>query len=551
MNKNSRNATRQLVTPNLSKNSFDISNFWLGTTRIGKITPVRFDDVTPNSHWRIRTNFRAKFAPIIYPFNHRVDGCIYTAFVPYRLMMISEDSTYGGWSDYIMGDPQSRFGSNILPYTTIDDSLKTFYYRGTLQDHLGLPALDGQTVHSDGEQDIHILPQIAYHMIYDEFMRNPWTQERDCGIGSAYNINLQVRDYTGSLAVVGTHKYANYDADYIMGALPAPYAGSSSDVEIDLDIISSVGEIILDKDTGANPTAGALTVTAAGRIQDSTPNDLQFAQTGLVLDNYGSTLEILELRRAQALTRFLEAENRSGEEYYDDWLKSMFGHDVDMSYARPIYLGGTRQAINVTEVLSTAETYDYSSNDLTSQQTLNPQGSQVGHAMASAGSGTINFYAKEPGILMTLFVLKPVPMYHGGIEKYWLKTDRTEFYNYNFQGIGDQEILYAERGYDCSSGATNTNTWGYAGRWDEYKHKQNIFCGDYTKSGLEAWHLGILHDVSGPPVVLSSTNTLILPGNDENLRIFADQTETDDEVWLQVYNDVQVILPMYKTDIPQ
>ena len=39
--------------------------------------------------------------------------------------------------------------------------------------------------------------------------------------------------------------------------------------------------------------------------------------------------------------------------------------------------------------------------------------------------------------------------------------------------------------------------------------------------------------------------------NDENLRIFADQSEAYDEIWLHVYNDVQAVLPMKTVDIPQ
>ena len=112
-------------------------------------------------------------------------------------------------------------------------------------------------------------------------------------------------------------------------------------------------------------------------------------------------------------------------------------------------------------------------------------------------------------------------------------------------------VYNCEVGYDCSSGAINLNTYGYAGRWDEYKMKNSIICGDYTKSGLEAWHMAREHDVTGPATVLSSTKIQIMPSYDENLRIFADQSENYDEVWLQAYNDVQVILPMKKVDIPK
>ena len=224
----------------------------------------------------------------------------------------------------------------------------------------------------------------------------------------------------------------------------------------------------------------------------------------------------------------------------------MFGHDVDFSYARPIFLGSQRKTINISEVLSTAEVTEYDSDD-----TLIPQGTQVGHAIGSAGGENIRFFAKEPGMLMTVFVLKPMHITYNTVERFWLKSDRTEFYNYHFEGIGDQEVYRCELGYDCSGDANNLATYGYTGRWDEYKMKNHIICGDYATDGLDAWHMGREHDVSDLPTALSSTKIQILPSYDENLRIFADQTEAYDEVWLQVYNDVQVILPMKKVDIPK
>jgi len=40
---------------------------------------------------------------------------------------------------------------------------------------------------------------------------------------------------------------------------------------------------------------------------------------------------------------------------------------------------------------------------------------------------------------------------------------------------------------------------------------------------------------------------------DENIRIFVDQDVEDevDSLYIQIYNDVQAILPMHVTDIPQ
>jgi len=541
-----RNPSRKLITPNLSKNSYSLPSWWLGTTRIGKITPVRWDDITANSHWRIRTNWRVKLAPIIFPFTHKLDGVMTTAFVPYRLMMPAGTDTYSDWENFIMGDPQDRWGSanNILPYTEIKEANKAAYTKGGLNNHLGIPPLSTATINAAANTQINVMPQIAYQMIVDEFFRNPWLQERQCGIGSTFTIDLLTRVHT--TGGIFTQRYANYDADYITGVLPEAYAGSSTDVELDLDISGYVKMGLNADGTTVPAAAGAGFGGAHNTLQDDLGGVPQSLYYDSVADTAGKAiLEVMELRRAQALTRFLEAENRAGEENYDDWLKVMFGHDVNFQYARPIFLGSQRQTINISEVLSTAEVTEFDSDD-----TLIPQGTQVGHAIGSNGGQQINFFAKEPGILMTVFVLKPMHVTYNTLERFWTKQDRTEFYNYNFEGIGDQEVYNCEVGFNAGATANNLGTYGYGGRWDEYKMKNHIVCGDYSTSGLKAWQMGRHHDTTVAPSVLSSTKIQILPSYDENLRIFADQTETFDEVWLQAYNDVSAILPMKKVDIP-
>ena len=239
---NHRTPTRQIVTPNLQKNSFDIPNWWMGTTRIGRITPIRWDDVTPNSHWNIRTNWRCKLAPVIFPFNHKIDGVTVTAFVPYRLIMPAGTDTYPDWEGFIMGDPQDRWGgagsaNQVMPYMIINDSNKGAFTRGGLNNYLGLPPLSTQVVNI-ADVTINVMPQLAYQMIVDEFFRNPWLQERQCGIGSTYTIDLQSRTHT-SASGINTLRYANYDPDYITGILPEAYAGASTDVELDIDVIGS------------------------------------------------------------------------------------------------------------------------------------------------------------------------------------------------------------------------------------------------------------------------------------------------------------------------
>ena len=223
----------------------------------------------------------------------------------------------------------------------------------------------------------------------------------------------------------------------------------------------------------------------------------------------------------------------------------MFGvTNPDFRDQYPRFLGGTKQIINVTEVLNTSAVYD------SLDALVDPQGNQVGHGVGAGSTDTINFHATEHGILMSILHVKPaMNAYTGGIERFFLKTDRTEFFNHHFENIGDQPIYDVERGYDSSSGGTsNMDEWAYAPRFAEYKSKMSIICGEF-KDSMDDWHMGQVHDTATSPTGFNEQTSQVLSTADENLRIFVDQT-TSHKLYIEVFNDVQVILPMKVQPIP-
>jgi len=340
----------------------------------------------------------------------------------------------------------------------------------------------------------------------------------------------------------------SFERDYFTGAYPEAYAGASTDVQLDIDIYGNPSDgtaIQFETTAGGAPTAGDTQMNASRAFQDSTGVALQFrGDTDIGAD---ASLEILELRRAEALTRFLEAENRTGTERYDEWLKIMFGvQNPDFRDNYPRYIGGGRQAINVSEVINPGPVLTPSTDAVNT-----PQGYQTGHAVAAGGSDYSNFHATEHGILMTILSVVPRTAYSGGIEKFWNKTDRTEFFNPHFQNIGDQEILSKELGWDgTATGAGNEDVWAYAPRFAEYKHKLNIVCGEY-QSSLDYWHMSRIHDnQDGAAIAFSGTFHQCIYSDDEMIRIFAAQG-TEHHLYIQIYNDIKAILPMHVTDIPK
>ena len=94
---------------------------------------------------------------------------------------------------------------------------------------------------------------------------------------------------------------------------------------------------------------------------------------------------------------------------------------------------------------------------------------------------------------------------------------------------------------------------GYQQRWAEYKYKKNIVTGEFAvdagSSGLDDFHMGTVHDITSAPDALATSNFKVNYNDDENIRIFQSQG-TEHHLYYTVWNDCQMVRPMFLTDIP-
>jgi len=543
--------------PQPSRGAFDLSHETELSTKIGKLTPAVWMPVVPGDKIRLRTEMLVKFAPMLRPVLHRIDAYMHFFWVPNRLLMHPVGTTQGGWKDFITGDPDGEFTTSIPPYVTLNEANDAYYEEGTLADYLGLPT-PTDTVDAAADTDINVLPAFAYHLIYDYFYRDENLVERVTGESVG----------TGSIDLVGGDRNAEvqwilpeylhnraYEKDYFHGALPTPYTGSSGDVELDIDMTYDLGlgNVVRNAATGAT-MAGAPTSMDIGADGIAEMGAVDVIVTDASVQH--ATLEIMELRRAEAITRWLEAERRGGHRY-NEMLLGVFGVISDnMETDIPVYLGGGKQAINISTVLNQSEVLDPTAgaNDGAGgvPVSLTPEAYETGKGVGAGSTRTANLYAKEHGIIMGIFSVLPRTCYTGGIEREWTKFDRESYFVPQLQNIGDQEILNQELGWDLDTNVGNTNedTWGYAPRWSEYKFKNSTVHGAF-KTSLDNWHMARINNGEAAVQGLNNTFVTCIYSQDENVRIFADDSGTEDELYCQFYHDIQAIRPMQVHDIPR
>lgn len=549
--------TREAPIPSYSRNAFDLSYEYKTSMKLGELIPFMFYDVGPGDAFSGKSEVLVKFAPMLAPLLHRVDVYAHYFFVPYRLLMNRGPAAYGGWEDFITGDPTGNFPAE-LPYVTINNTNKMYFGEGTLADYFGLPVIDsGTTVTQD--IDINIFPFLGYHLIYDHFYRDENLIERKTSevVGGA-DIDLVGKDSNGDIdkiCPITPHRRA-YEKDYFRGGLPtAYYESGGEDVELDLDITQSSYASFM-RAGGTTPAAGDAQFDGSlDRLKDASGNSLYHDTGGASSDPLKwltANLEILELRRAEALTRYLEAQNRGGSRY-PEVLLGVYGvipENAELQY--PKYIGGGKQAVQISSIMNQSQVLDPTAgvNDGAggTTVTVDPQSLETGKALAVGNKNYFKHYAKEHGVIIGILSVLPRTVYGGAqIEKFWRKADRTDFFLPQFQHIGDQEVLQSEIGYDAT-GTDADNIFSYVPRWAEYKQKYSIVTGSFL-STLDYWHMGTIGDTSGAGPDLNQAFIECQAADDEVIRPFADQTGTD-TLYVQCYHDVKAVRPMLVHDIP-
>ena len=549
MNLIERNPARRIPVTRPEKSRIDLSHYIMGSGQLGWLMPIGWYDIVPGDSLSLKSNVRIDYAPVLRPFMTRVDCMVHHHWVANRLIMPRIGVTNTDWESFIQGDPENIFNNDIVPHVTIVDATIAAgcFDVGSLNSFLGLPLIDSAET-TNQTMEINLLVQIAYWLIIDEYYRNEWLQERICGPTSNWDITLEGGDRQGATgqAIMASEVFSVHkEMDYFWGATPNAYKGSSDDVELDLDIFGSDPPVQtrFERVATGNPAAGAPLWDASGLLEDSASVASGFRGG----DDIGAkaALEIMELRRTQALTRFLEAENRLGTDDYEDWLLSIFGvQNPDFRDKSPRYLGGGKIRTNVNSVVNPGDVLVPSSDAVGV-----PSGYKAGLAGVQGSTNGVRLNATEYGVVISLMSVVPRTMYGNMINRFFTKGatgDRTEFYNPYFQNIGDQPIYDFEKGYHLDG--SNWGEWAYQQRWAEYKYKPSYATNEFLSSFDDFW-MGENEAITGVCNAYSAANSKINNQVDYYLRIFQSQG-TEHHLYYTIYNDAQMVRPMYLTDIP-
>jgi hypothetical protein len=484
------------------RSKHDLSHYKLFTCNQAELVPIAVQEVLPGDTFQMSTSALVRVSPLIAPVMHPVHATIQHYFVPYRLIM-------DDWESFITG---GETGADATTFPTITMTPTA----GSLADYMGLPL--GTSI------AVNALPFRAYALIYNEFFR-------DQDLQTALTIDTtDGADTTTSVAL----KDVNWAKDRFTSSKDAAQKGSvvslplGTEAPIESKVSAGSAFTIVSDDGSTYTTVGAnlgeAYPVATGSASSNSANDAIFTDLSAA-----TSATITELREAFALQSFAEHRMMFGGRY-SEYLKFLGIRYSDGRLDRPEYLGGGQQTIQFSEIIQTAPTTSGSTAGI---------GDLKGHGIGSMRSNRFTRFFEEHGLILSLMNVKPKPMYHQGVHKMWLKTTKEDFFQYELEGIGQEEILNKEV-YVAHS--TPNDTFGYQNRYDEYRFAVNSVAGDF-RPGQNLDEYTLCRDFSSDP----SLNSAFITCNPSN-RIYA--STTNDELYIMAFNKVKARRMMRKVGSP-
>lgn len=578
----------------MKKSKFNLSYDNSLTLDMGKLVPFYIQDCIPGDSYRLRLQSFIRAQPMLAPLMHRVNFYTQYWFVPYRILwdnwtdfitgglsgnstptfptmkVKSETSSLADYFGIPLTKGENTLEVSALPFRAYAEIWNARYRDEDLQGEVSVSYADGLDTITQTK-----LLQPSWRKDYFTTAR-PFTQRgsqisvpvNSFGVSTSQNYKGSIRlqsnnvrfssdyngDFVNNLQVVVTgitllksafSSVLNSDLDSFFipvsnfssvslsrSSLSASYSfvcpayGNIFQVSVKVsasaisglsqDIrVSASGNFVVDL---FNRSLTDSPVTSTDVVLSTSPKEIVYLVSGT-----SSSVNIRDLRLSSALQRYQERSLEYGNRY-EEFIQREFGvKPRDSRIQRPEYLGGSESVLQISEVLQTSEGTDTG------------VGTMRGHGVTALRSRGIRFRCPEHGIIIGLLSIRPRAVYTQGLERFWRKFSKLDYYVPELANIGMQEVFETEL-FANGETANYDKVFGYAPRYAEYRSRPNKVCGEF-RNVLDFWNLARVFD--NAPALNSDFLTM-----NPSKRVFAEQTQNS--FLCMVYNDAKAWRPIPK-----
>lgn len=476
-----------------SRSRFDLSHSHKTAINAGDLVPFLVQEIYPGDSFDIDSKavVRATSA-FLKPV---MDDCfldMFYFFVPNRLVdnrwqAVMGENTQSAWAPAGTTQAPVSYPSSAVPV-------------GSIADYMGIPT--NMQFTGNNSPAINIYPFRAFALIWNDWFRDenvapPMSIQKGPGSSSEI-INSNAWSVTNYMGM--PPKVAKVH-DYFTSALPEPQKGNAQSIvgtqlypviPVNVEtgnLISNRTKVVIAGPSTPVSTPAALTSNTSSYLVGSAPAG-DPTSTFLGFDNLFARndqgITVNDLRLSVQLQKQLERDARSGSRYIE-YIRAAFGVDAgDYRLQRPEFLGGSRNPISIQQVPQTSQG--------TSESPL----AELGAYSLSMGSARAKKGFVEHGFVIGVMCIRQYHTYQQGVERFWRRRNRIDYYDPVFQSIGEQPV-YQNELYALSA---RDSVFGYQEAWADLRYRPNRVSGKMRSTvtdSLDIWHFG--DEYSSAPVL--------------------------------------------------
>lgn len=499
MNRNNERHFNQIPKINASRTRFNRDQTILTTFNAGRLIPFYVDEVLPGDTFSVDTTAIIRMTTPKYPVMDDAYIDFYYFYCPNRIL----------WDDFkhFMGEqeetpwmPKKEYAVPKIKINGTND--KPQPDENSVLDYMGVPTKIKKPF------KINALPIRAYVKIWNEFFRD---ENVDNAAVLKTDNNEAVYEFGSEDWVQAAENNAytggnllpvNKFHDYFTSCLPYPQRGPEVTLPMQGNAPIRLGdtngnyqnfpgpvEMVVDAhgaDTPGSLTYGNTTgAPGEKKVMKFTGKEKTTNEVGTGGWMYADLASVTaatinELRNAIAVQQYYEALARGGSRYREQ-VQALWDVVIsDKTVQVPEYLGGGRYHVNINQIVQTS-----------GQQTNNdtPIGETGAMSVTPINESSFTKSFEEHGFVIGVCCVRHNRSYQQGLERFWSRSDRLDYYVPQFANLGEQPVKKKE--IVLTGETTDEETFGYQEAWADYRMKPNRVSGKMRSNAvgtLDFWH---------------------------------------------------------------
>lgn len=500
MNRNNESHFNQIPEMRASRTRFNRDQTILTTFDSGKLIPFYVDEVLPGDTFDVNTTAIIRMTTPKYPVMDDAFIDFYYFYCPNRIL----------WDNfkYFMGEveatpwmPKKNYAVPKLTINGTSEAPKPD--EKSVLDYMGVPTKIKKPFM------INALPLRAYVKIWNEYFRDEnvdnvatlKTDDSDAVYEFGNEDWVQAAENTAYKG--GNLLPVNKFHDYFTSCLPYAQRGPAVALPMEGNAPIRLG----DGNGGYQNFAGAVEMVLGAASASNVPGSLTYANftgapgekktmaftgTERTSGEAGAggwmyadletvtAATINDLRKAVAVQQYYEALARGGSRYREQ-VQALWDVVIsDKTVQVPEYLGGGRYHININQIVQTS-----------GQQAKadTPIGETGAMSVTPINESSFTKSFEEHGFVIGVCCVRHNRSYQQGLERFWSRSDRLDYYVPQFANLGEQPVKKKE--IMLTGETTDEETFGYQEAWADYRMKPNRVSGKMRSNAtgtLDFWH---------------------------------------------------------------